>query len=289
MSRSSCFLLVLPILCVLALGPAPRAIAQTRSGWEPQELQDETYIFAGAMVRALVVPTFIQNIFVAGGETPINGGFGLFFNYRRNAFNVILEAYYQSFYAEGYYRAQDDPVTETEFIRSRLGVVMGNIGFGWAFDITDWLAFELGFGIGLGGVIGDLYRQEAVQGPSGQWQPCTGPDGVSIGTGFCEGPIEARSAEGRLDDRRRRGGTYQLTHACNYSRDPATGAEIPPGPGSCPNPHYFGEGGVPPIFFNIDLPRLALRIKPIHQLQIRLEGAYNLYGFSFGSSVGYGF
>jgi hypothetical protein len=249
------------------------------SGFEPIELEDHTYVFLGAMVRALVVPTFIQNIFVAGGSTPINGGFGIFFNYRRNRFNVLLEAYYQSFYNEGFYRGVNDAETETEFIRSRLGVVMGNIGFGWAFDITDWFAFEFGFGLGLGGMIGDLYRQEAYRDSSGQYQACMGPDDPNGPGLWCESPVEQRNpANGRLDNGRVRGGTYQLTRGCNGEAS-----------GTCPNPHYFGEGGIPPIFFNVDLPRIAFRIKPLHQLQLRIEGAYNLYGFSFGSSAAFGF
>lgn len=273
--------------------PPPR-----RSGFEPGELHDETYIFLGALARAMVVPTFIQNLFVAGGETPVNGIGGLYFNYRKNGFNVQLEVYYQSMYVDGFYRGTNDPLTETEFVRSRLAVVLGVIGFGWAFDITDWLAFELGFGLGFGGVIGDLWRQEAY--PSGGgWRACDGPADPNNPT-YCESTPnweERGGVQGRLDDTRVRGGTYQLSSVACTPTDLNGDGRIDAGectrgaptPGTGPNPHYFGDGGIPPIFGTVDLPRLALRIKPLHQLQIRLEAAYNLYGFSFGGSLGYGF
>ena len=39
----------------------------------------------------------------------------------------------------------------------------------------------------------------------------------------------------------------------------------------------------------VTLPHLAVRFKPIHQLQIRIDGGYGLYNFFFGGSVAYGF
>ena len=243
------------------------------SGIDPRELPDENYYFLGVFGRGLIVPQFIQNLFVAEGATPVNGGFGLFFNWRRNGFNVQIEAFYQGFGVEGFYRGAGDPDSEFEFIDSNLGVVFGSIGFGWGFDITEWFAIELGFGIGFGGLVGDLSRQEAWRDSStGTLAACDGVDlpAGTAATGYCEGPIERPGPEGRLDDTRTRGGTYQISQGT-------------------PNPHYFGDGGVPPLFFTIDLPRVAFRFKPIRQIQMRVEGAYNLYGFSFGASAAYGF
>ncbi len=247
----------------------------TDDGISPGERHDESYFFLGAFARAQVVPQFIQNLFVAEGATPVNGGFGLYFNWRKNGFNVQVEAFYQGMGVDGYYRGNGDPDTEVEFVSSRLGVVMGYIGFGWAFDLTDWFAIELGFGLGFGGVVGDLYRQEAHRDTLGGLQTCRAPGQLASGApapadGYCELPVETVGPNGRLDDTRTRGGTYQLS---------TTG----------PSPHYFGDGGVPPVFFTIDLPRVSFRFKPIRQIQIRIDGAYNLYGFSFGGGVAYGF
>lgn len=260
---------------LLEEGEAPPA---ARSGFEPGEVEGETYIFAGVLTRMLIIPSYPFDVGAVSSpdySVPLNGAIGAYFNYRRNSFNVQLEVFYQGMGWEGFIRGNGDPITETEYIRSNLGVVFGYIGFGWAFDLTDWFAIEVGFGLGFGGVVGNLYRQEAVQaGSTGTWSPCTGPD-ITTG-GYCEGPIETVGPEGRLDDSRNRGGTYQLS----------TGPGMP---GTGPNPFYFGDGGVPPIFATIDLPRISFRIKPIHQIQIRIDTAFNLYGVSLGASVGYGF
>lgn len=248
-----------------------------RSGFEPGEVEGETYIFVGLLARAQIIPYYpfeVASQIAYDYDTPVNGAGGVYFNYRRNGFNVLLEVYYQGMEWEGFVRSSGDPESETEYIRSRLGIVYGYVGFGWAFDLADWFAIELGFGLGLGGLIGDLYRQEAYGGP-GAWQACAGPDmpaGTASGD-YCEASVERPNPEnGRLDDGRVRGGTYGLGVG-----------------GTGPNPHYFGPGGVPPIFATIDLPRLSFRFKPIHQMQIRIDTAFNGYGISLGGSIGYGF
>ena len=235
---------------------------------DPRELSNHDYFYVGATARGLIVPEFIQGLFVnAQSGTPVNGAGGLFFNWRRNNFNVVLEAWYAGFGNEGFYRGSGEPETETEFVRSQLGVVFGSVAFGWSFPVVDWFAIELGFGLGFGGMVGNIYRQEAYRTGSG-WAMCTGegnPDAT-----FCESPTERPGTNGRLDDTRTRGGTYQVS-------------------GGTPNPFYFGDGGIPPMFFWIDLPRVGVRFTPIRQVQIRIDGGYNLFGFNFGGSIGYGF
>jgi hypothetical protein len=250
---------------------APRE--QGRSGFEPGERENQDYFFLGALARAQILPSFPFELggvtFPAGYDVPVNGAVGAFFNYRRNNFNIQLEVFYQGMGWSGFLRGTGDPQTETEFIESQLGIVFGSFNFSWAFPITEWFAIEVGMGLGFGGVVGDLYRTEAYQATgTGEWQPCSGP-GVPD-SAYCEGPLEMPNpSTGRLDGTRTRGGTYQQI----------TG----------PNPHYFGEGGVPPMFATIDLPRLSFRFKPIHQIQIRVDTAFNLYGVSLGGSVAYGF
>lgn len=234
------------------------------SGFEPREREGVDYFFAGVLARGLIVPQFITSLFVAYGDTPVNGGFGAYFNYRKNGFNVQLEVVYQGFGVDAYYRGLDETDAEAEHIRSSLGLIYGNVSFGWAFDITEWFAFELGFGIGLGGLIGDLYRQAATRTAAGTFVDCEAPGRPAADCDNDEWPTAPNDRPGPNGD------PYQITRGT-------------------PNPHYFGERGIPPMFFNIDLPRIAFRFKPIRQIQIRVEGAYNLYGFSFGGSIGYGF
>lgn len=247
-------------------------------GLDPTERPNTDNFSLGVIMRGVVIPDFIQGLFVSyRGPTPVNMGMGGYFNWRRNGFNVIAEVWYAGFQNQGYYRDASDPDTETEMIQSHLGVIFGNFVFGWAFDVTNWFAIELGLGLGFGGLVGDMYRQEARPVAGGQYgyASCRGTgDGDPA---YCEGPpVEMPNpATGRLDDNRVHGGTYQIEN---------NGAA-----GTGPSAFYFGGGGVPPMFFWVDLPRIGVRFRPIRQIQIRLDGGYNLYGFNFGGSVGYGF
>ncbi|MBN8615838.1 MAG: hypothetical protein J0L92_34915 [Deltaproteobacteria bacterium] len=251
---------------------------------DPRERPDTDYFFLGAFARGVIVPTFIQGLLVqysAGqGSTgePVNMGAGGFFTWRRNGFGVTAEVWYLGFGSTGYYHGLGAADDEYERIESNLGVVFGNFLFGWSIDITEWLGFDIGFGLGFGGMVGNIYRTEAYrQTGTQELAACTGP-GTPAASG-CESSLELRGTGGRLDDTRQRGGTYQRFVSGDPTVDARNGA----------NPWYFGDGGIPPMFFWLDLPRIGLRIKPIRQIQIQINGGYNLYGFNFGGSLAYGF
>ncbi len=256
------------------------------SDTDPTERADTDYFFAGGFARAVIVPNFILDIFVQTEQgvgstgTPVNGGGGGFFTWRRNGFSVTAEVWYLGFGASTYFHGQGAADSEFEFVESTLGAIFGNFLFGWSFDVTNWFGFDLGFGLGFGGMVGNLYRTEAYRDTATRTlDACDGPNSPPSG-GYCEGPLELRSAtSGRLDGTRSVGGTYQHASTGDPTIDGRNG----------PNPWYFGDGGVPPIFFWLDLPRIGLRFKPIRQLQIRVDGGYNLYGFNVGGSIAYGF
>jgi hypothetical protein len=240
-------------------------------GLNPRELPDTDYFFAGASFRTLFVPDFIQSLFVTyEGGTAVNFGGGAFFGWRRNGFNVMAEVWYAGFGHQGFYRGSDDPDFEFEYVNSQLGVVFGSFLFGWTIPVADWFGIDIGFGLGIGGMTGNLTRTEAYRtgGAGSSLAACT--DVGDPNPIYCEGPLERPNpSTGRLDDSRIMGGTYQNI----------TG----------PNPFYFGDGGVPPMFLWLDLPRLGVTIRPIRQVQIQINGGYNLFGFNVGATLGYGF
>ena len=254
--------------------------------FDPTERPDTDYFFFGAFARGVIVPEFIQQIFVqteagAGSTgTPLNMGAGAYLNYRRNGFNITAEAWYLGFGTSAYYHGIGAADEEYEFVQSTMGAVFGSFLFGWSFDVTNWFAIDLGFGLGFGGLVGNLTRDEAHRGSdrSSPLRPCAGPTDPSDTLGYCEDGFELRDSNGRIPDSQS-GGTYQSRVTGDPTIDGRNG----------PNPWYFGGGGVPPMFFWLDLPRVGIRIKPIHQMQIRIDGGYNLYGFNFGGSIGYGF
>jgi len=239
---------------------------------------DETnhdYFSFGVFGRGVVIPGALIAAFVNyQGGNPVNGSIGGYFAWRKNGLSVIAEVGYVGLGGDGYYRGMSAADTEMEFVRSQLGVVFGSFVFQWAVPVTEWFSIDLGIGIGLGGVTGNLTRQEAYRDTSAQYGygTCTGPGNPDAA--YCEGPLEHPGPSGRLDDSRSRGGTYQINSGS-------------PGGPTTPNPFYFGDGGVPPIFGWLELPRVTARFTPIRQLQIRLDVSYNLYGVAFGGSLGY--
>lgn len=232
----------------------------TRDTTDPFEEEDQDYFFLGAFYRQVIIPGFIQELFVDGGIDGFNPGFGLQFLWRKNNFNVSANVWWNNAQGQGFFRASGDPRTDTEFIDVQLGVVFVNAEFMWSFPIADWFAIELGFDIGFGFIYGDLIRTEATESSpgAGDWQACSGPGGGTAG--YCEPPAPEPCYANN-------GGHYD-----------------------CNEPNWFTEGGDTPFIMPwVTLPHIALRFKPIHQLQIRIDGGYGLYNFFFGAGVSYGF
>lgn len=238
--------------------PEDEPVVDTTS---PVELEDTDYFFLGAFGRGVIIPGFIQGLFVEGGIDAFNPGVGLTFNWRRNQFNVIANVWWNNAVGDGYFRANGDPPEEQEYIDVDLGVIFINAEFMWSFPLTDWFAFELGFDLGFGFIYGDLVRNEAYESSRGaeDWQPCDGP-GDPAGGAYCP----PRAPDPCYDNN---GGHYD-----------------------CREPNWFTDGGDTPFIFPwVTLPHLAIRIKPVHQFQIRIDGGYGLYNFFFGGSLSYGF
>lgn len=228
-----------------------------RSSTDPHEDPNRDYFFVGAFYRHVIIPSFIQQLFVDSTIDGSNPGTGLTFNWRRNNFNVVVDAWWNNANASGYFRGLGDPLTDTEYIQANLGVFFISAEFLWAFPITDWFAFELGFDLGIGFIYGGLTRTEAYQ-SGGQWHPCDGPGQNDVN--YCQ---------------------------VNVAPDPCydnSGEHY-----NCTEPNWTTKGGdVPVVFPWVSLPHIALRFNPIRQVQIRVDGGYGLYNFYFGGSVSYG-
>ena len=237
--------------------------APQQSYFDPHELEGESYHHVGVFARGIIAPQFIQNLFVQGGFTALNVGVGGFYNYRKDGLNIIAEVWWAGFYGTGPFAGLNEPDAAMEIVESELQVVFGSIALMWSITLTSWFAIEVGLGLGFGGVFGALYRTEAHPTSEG-WTACNDvanpPSVSSNGEAYCD-PREGTTptAEG------------------HYQRLDGT-----------PNPYNF-SGGVPPLWFWVDLPRVAIRIKPLRQIQIRVEGGFAAYAFHFGSSLAFGF
>lgn len=234
-----------------------------RNPFDPHELPEDKLVHFGVFARGIFVPQYGQNFFVAGGNDALRPGAGAFFNYRQSDLNFIVEVWGASFFNTAAYRGINETPFEMEWVESELSVLFVNLAVMYSLQITSWLAFEIGGGLGLGGVFGGLWRTEAYPDPmaAAGWSPCARP-GDPRGD-FPDGAYCDRSASAGGE------GSYQRLEGE-------------------PEPYNF-SGGVPPLWFWVELPRVALRIKPIRQLQIRVEGSFAIYGFSFGGSLAVGF
>ena len=236
-----------------------------RDATDPFEDPHEGYYFVGLMYRHIVVPKFMQSLFVDGGTTVSNPGFGAQFEYRKDGFSIIGNVWWQDFGFVGPYREAGDPATNTEIIDSTWSAVFASASFMWSTAFNDMFAFEYGIDVGLGVVLGQGVRTEAFQTAADPtFRPCTPPMAAGMpGTpdsAYCGAP----SGGGFTDADGQDGEHYEVVAR-----------------------KWSDGGNVPNVVPWLGIPHIALRIKPIHQVQIRLDAGF-FGGFWFGAGLSYG-
>ncbi|MCS6799739.1 MAG: hypothetical protein NZ898_14695 [Myxococcota bacterium] len=243
---------------------------QARDSTDPYEDPHESYYFLGAFYRHVFVPEFLLNLFLEESTGASNPGAGAFFTYRKDQFSINAEVWFVGYRTAGPYLAANDPLENTEFIDSELDVLFATASFTWSTPFNDIVALEYGVDIGLGLVLGTLTRTEARPARPGNaqpdvngYEPCpfdrtTGPTEPDA---YC-----APNSDGRPTARDGEDGEHYGIQARKWS----------------------DGGDVPNVIPWLAIPRVALRIKPIRQLQIRIEGGFGV-GMFAGVSAAYGF
>ena len=225
-------------------------VDEQRSSTDPFEDPAETYMFLGAFYRHTWTPGFMLNLFTDENTPTNNSAFGLQFTYRKDNFDIVTSVYYQGYAVDGPFRGSGDADTETEIINSELFGIMASVDLMWGTQFNDIVGIQYGFGLGLGALLGDLRRTEATPNGSGGWNACTSTSG-----GYCD----------------------------DFDGEPNSGFT---GIAS----KWFDGGSVPNLYFRLAVPNLAIRIKPIKQLLIRVDGGFDLFsGFFTGINASYGF
>jgi hypothetical protein len=210
--------------------------------------------FLGVLGRVNWIPPFIPQLFLDDSPAVVGPGFELI-GTKRNAsgMSLVFGLGYTSYAFEGPSRDKGDPVIDTEYIDSSLGLIHASFSMLWSSDIVPkQLAIEYGFGLDFGVIIGDMIRTEAYQNNTG-WHPCSAywyPDPM-----YCERPVSGAATD-------------------PYDQDGA---------------HYHvAEKRIPPVMGFPHIPHLALRYTPDPKLAIKLELAYGIVQFWTGLSVHYG-
>lgn len=223
-----------------------------RSATDPFEEEHTQYFFLGIFYRHTWTPKFLISLFTDEQTPADNPAAGLELTIRKDNFEIVASLWYQAYFVNGPFRGNGDTIGETEFIDSELKAAFIGAAFLWSTMFTDWIGLEYGLDIGIGGVWGDLHRNEAYEstapGSVGGWAACAGP-GNPVGGDRCDAT----------------GG--------NYGVEPS-----------------WIDGGSRPLVYARLAPHLAIRIKPIHQLVFRIDGGFDLFsGFFVGGAAAFGF
>jgi len=204
----------------------------------------------GVQWRQLIIPSFVQQVFLDEAPTVFEPTFQVVATKRNSEnFSLVFGLGYASYAADGLYRAKGDPVEDTEWMKSDLGLIHGTFSALWGSNINEYLDFEYGLGGELGIVTGELRRSEASK-VTGTWQPCSGVGNPDIF--YC-----APTSNGRASDAHNKDGEH----------------------------YNVVEERIPPIFLLPTLFQVGLRITPTPQVAIKLEGAYATAAFWFGASL----
>jgi len=201
--------------------------------------------FVGAQWRQLIIPAFVQQVFLDEAPTVFQPTFQIVATKRNSEnFSLVFGLGYASYAFDGLYRAKGDPVEDTEWLESNLGLLHGTVSALWATKLNDMLDFEYGIGGEIGVVLGELRRTEATR-SSGSWRACDGP-GLPDFTYCGAGPVA-------YDEK---GEHYNVV-----------------------------EKRIPPVFLLPTLFQAGLRITPTPEVAIKIEAAYATLAFWFGASV----
>lgn len=234
------------------------AATPARDSTDPYEDPHTGYWFLGAFYRHIIVPTFMQRLFVDGGATASNPAFGLELTHRKGNFDITMSLWWASFSFEAPYKGSGDPQTDFEIVDGNPSVVFASAAFLWSTPFNDMFALEYGLDVGLGVVLGHVTRNEAYPTPGSGIDGYTrcrdvgDPDAV-----YCDGPRAPRDGES--------GGHYNIRARS-----------------------WIDGGSVPNVVPWLGIPHIALRFKPIHQLMMRVDAGFGL-GFWFGFAANYGF
>lgn len=251
-----------------ALHEETATVEVARDSSDPYEDPHTSYHFAGLLYRHIVVPTFIQHLFADGGVTVAAPGLGGEYTYRKDGFSITGSVWYQSWAFVNPFRTNGDADTNTEIINSSWYSINLAASFMWSTQFNDMFALEYGVDVGVGIVGGTGTRSEAY--PS--------------------------SAAGNV------GGYAACSRAFDPNEHPTPGVYCAPNPGGGESArdgehgeHYnvtagkwTSGGSVPNVIPWLGLPHIALRFKPVHQVQVRLDMGF-FGGFFFGAGVQYGF
>ncbi|MCK6586262.1 MAG: hypothetical protein HUU21_28335 [Polyangiaceae bacterium] len=240
-----------------------------RSENDPREDPLKTYYFVGLRFRDVIVPKFMMNIFSDGGATVNVFTFGPELTSRKNGIEYDIGLSYADYSMNEFlFKGNGEGDESWEIVSSDMKVIYVNIDIlfeVWKHD-SGMFSFMVGGGVGLGGVLGNLYRTQAFPDDTSRlntddvsaWNKCTGPS---------DQPLVAGSTIPYCD----KSNTHFRVNGEDYSE-----------------PSWANGGAKPFIFPWLAIPQVSFRYKPVKQFQARADLGFSITGFYFGLSAAYG-
>jgi hypothetical protein len=253
------------LLCALSAVPS-RGLAQAVQASPTVSEAPTGQWYIGAYYRHAWVPSFMLKPIFERAASISNEGLGMVLSHAsRDGLTVQVGLGYQGYHFQGAFNPNDAIVEDTEWVKSELGLVHLTGSLLWPIRLHRKWTIELGVGVDLGIVTGQLHRTEAYP-RDGLFQPCEAAGQPDI--------------TGPSDDAR---GNPQAYCEQAYDRN---GDEIDTSGATVSGAHYNDrETRVPPLMLVPMLPHAAVRFEPIERIAIKLEGAFGLAQFWLGASV----
>ena len=235
---------------------------------DPKEVVGTPYYFLGLRFRNYVVPAFIINIFADGGSTVNAFSFGPELTYRRSGLELDFAlSYVDLSFDPVLFKGKDDPIIKYEEVSSSLKMIQASVDMLFELYVSERSRFAVlfGGGVGFGGVFGELrenqiYPKDPARPDTenlSEWRRCGGVDNPDV---------RDPGSDGRYCD-------DSNDHYGNYAE-----------------PSWAHGGSKPFLYPYLTFPQVSFRLKPIKQLQTRLDLGFSFSnGFFFGLGAGYGF
>lgn len=214
----------------------------------------------GGYFRHLWIPPYMTDPFFRRAPAVSNNGFGLTATYRTGGgLNVVMGVGYMPYEFSGPFLADAQPVTDTELVRSDLALWHLTGSLLWDIEFHHTIALEIGFGIDVGLLTGEIRRNEAYL-DDGSFRDCRGPldppnADPEAGEVFCDLPENGSGLDG-TDDVDDQGEHYDVV-----------------------------EDRVPPVILFPMIPHVALRVQPFKHLTVKAEFAFGVVQLWAGVSL----
>jgi hypothetical protein len=226
------------------------------------------YYFVGVRYRGTIVPAFLEHLFVNDGSTIYSNTIGIEAERRKDGQSMIgWIAFTEYGFGNTLFFQKNEPDAPQYYSIVNSGVKGIYIGLdeSWSVPVAQNLQFEYGFGLGLGVIFGSLVNDWVT--PSAGNEPSPGAVKGSNGTYYV--PCQAQS---------------DGTSCMESAHQNATVAKV----GNYVEKNWLNGGPVPVVFPHIAIPQLALRYKPMPEVEARLSLGFSITGFWFGLSADYG-